>query len=124
MLVDAAGGKRFRTQRVFCKPLGCLFALRLRQVPHHFAETTGLNAAALQRLATGSARQAPLHGERAASIGAAGDDAEVGARLLERVQLDVGLGGTPFHEREGQGFPLPPVKCTAKGHLSRCARLC
>jgi hypothetical protein len=38
-------------------------------------------------------RQAPLHGERAASIGPAGEDAEVGARLLERVRLDVGLGG-------------------------------
>ena len=48
-----------------------------------YRETMGLNAAALQRLATGSARQAPLHGERAASIGAAGDDAEIGARLFQ-----------------------------------------
>ncbi|HKR92824.1 hypothetical protein [Novosphingobium sp.] len=31
-----------------------------------------------------SARQAPLHRLHAAGIGAAGDDAEVGARLLQR----------------------------------------
>jgi hypothetical protein len=30
---------------------------------------------------------------RPAGIGAAGDDAEVGARLLKRVRIDVGLGG-------------------------------
>jgi len=28
-----------------------------------------------------------------ACIGAAGDDAEVGARLFERLRIDVGLGG-------------------------------
>ena len=36
-----------------------------------------------ERAATGSARQAPLHRVRAAGIAAAGDDAEVGARLPE-----------------------------------------
>src|SRR5262245_56014431 len=39
-----------------------------------------------------SARQRPLHGERIAGIAAAGDDAEVTARLRERVRIDVGLG--------------------------------
>jgi hypothetical protein len=33
--------------------------------------------------------QAPLHGVRAAGIGAAGDDAEVAARLLEQHVVDV-----------------------------------
>jgi hypothetical protein len=72
-------------------------------IPAHWPEVGSRLAAAIaavmhdraqeERAATGSARQAPLHGERAASIGPAGDDAEVGARLLERVRLDVGLGG-------------------------------
>src|SRR5262249_38106906 len=35
----------------------------------------------------------PLHGMHAASIGAAGDDAEIGARLLKHVHVKVGLGG-------------------------------
>jgi hypothetical protein len=34
-----------------------------------------------------------MHRVRPAGVDAAGDDAEVGARLLERVRLDVGLGG-------------------------------
>jgi hypothetical protein len=37
-----------------------------------------------------SAGQAPLHGLHAPGIVAAGDNAEVGARLLERVRIDVG----------------------------------
>src|SRR5215472_4486159 len=40
-----------------------------------------------------SAGQAPLHGLHAAGIGAAGDDAEVAARLRERLDVDVGLFG-------------------------------
>ena len=39
------------------------------------------------------ARQAPLHGLHGAGIGAAGDDAEVGARLPERLLVNAGLGG-------------------------------
>ena len=38
--------------------------------------------------------QAPLHGLRPAGIGAAGDDAEIGACLPERLLIDVGLGGS------------------------------
>jgi len=38
-------------------------------------------------------RQAPLHRLDAAGVGAAGDDAEVGARLLQRRRIDVGLAG-------------------------------
>jgi hypothetical protein len=34
-----------------------------------------------------------VHRVRAARVGAAGDDAELGAGLLERVRIDVGLGG-------------------------------
>ena len=37
--------------------------------------------------------QAPLHRLRAAGVGAAGDDAEIGARLFERLRIDMGLGG-------------------------------
>jgi hypothetical protein len=37
------------------------------------------------------ARQAPLHGVRAAGVGPGGDDAEVAARLLERLHVDMGL---------------------------------
>src|SRR5262245_11029694 len=40
-----------------------------------------------------SARQAPLHRLRAAGIGAAGDDAEVGAGLLQRRRIHVGFRG-------------------------------
>src|SRR5215469_3425498 len=40
-----------------------------------------------------SAGQAPLHGLRSAGIGAAGDNVEIAARLLQRLQIDVGLGG-------------------------------
>jgi hypothetical protein len=40
-----------------------------------------------------SAGQAPLHGVRPAGIGAGGDDAEIGARLFQRLRIDVGLGG-------------------------------
>src|SRR5215469_15782779 len=43
---------------------------------------------------TGSARrQAPLHGERAAGVGAAGDDAEVAARGREQLVVDMRLRG-------------------------------
>jgi hypothetical protein len=38
-----------------------------------------------------SARQAPLHGVRPASVSAVGDDTEVGARLLQRLHVDVRL---------------------------------
>jgi hypothetical protein len=38
-----------------------------------------------------SAGQAPLHGLHAAGIAAGGDDAEVGARLFERMQIEVRL---------------------------------
>ena len=41
-----------------------------------------------------SAWQAPLHRLRPAGIGAAGDDAEIGACLPERLLIDVGLGGS------------------------------
>jgi len=37
--------------------------------------------------------QVPLHRLRPAGIGAASDDAEIGARLLQRLRVDVGLGG-------------------------------
>jgi hypothetical protein len=40
-----------------------------------------------------SPRQAPLHGHHAAGIAAAHDDAEIGARLVQRLRIDVGLGG-------------------------------
>src|SRR5215813_15637019 len=40
-----------------------------------------------------SAGQRPLHGLHAAGIAAGGDDAEVGARLPERLLIDVGLSG-------------------------------
>src|SRR5215469_12211658 len=40
-----------------------------------------------------SAGQAPLHGLHAPGIAAGGDDAEVGARLPERLLVNVGLGG-------------------------------
>src|SRR5215831_20119241 len=40
-----------------------------------------------------SCRQAPLHGLHAAGVAAAGDDAEVTARLPERLLVNVGLGG-------------------------------
>ena len=40
-----------------------------------------------------SAGQAPLRRLHAAGIAAANDDAEVGARLRERLHADVGLGG-------------------------------
>src|SRR5262245_20781832 len=53
--------------------------------PAHF-EDAGLSP-------TGSARQAPLHSLHAAGIGAAGDDAEVSARLFERLRIDVGFDG-------------------------------
>jgi len=42
-----------------------------------------------------SAGQASLHGVRAAGIGASGDDAEIGARLRERIGVDVGLFRPP-----------------------------
>ena len=44
-------------------------------------------------MSTALAGQAPLHGVRAAGIGAAGDDAEVGARLFQRPQINVRLFG-------------------------------
>jgi len=40
-----------------------------------------------------SAGQAPLHRLHAAGVAAAGDDAEIGARLFERLRIDVRLGG-------------------------------
>jgi hypothetical protein len=40
-----------------------------------------------------SAGQAPLHGLHALGIAARSDDAEVGARLFERLRIDMGLGG-------------------------------
>jgi len=40
-----------------------------------------------------SAGQAPLQGVRSAGIGAAGDEAEVGARPLQRLRINVRLGG-------------------------------
>jgi hypothetical protein len=43
--------------------------------------------------------QAPLHGLHAAGIAAASDDAEVGARLPERLLIDVGLGGSILGSR-------------------------
>jgi hypothetical protein len=52
--------------------------------------TPELDAARRSRALAG---QAPLHRVRAAGIGAGGDDAEVGARLLERLRIDVGLFG-------------------------------
>ena len=46
-----------------------------------------------------SARQAPLHRLHAAGISAAHGDAEVGARLPERLLIDVGLGGSILNSR-------------------------
>src|SRR5262249_61821996 len=40
-----------------------------------------------------SAGQAPLQGVHSAGIGAAGDEAEVGARPLQRLRINVRLGG-------------------------------
>src|SRR5262249_11211133 len=40
-----------------------------------------------------SAGQRPLHRLHTAGVGARGDDAEVGARLPERLLVNVGLGG-------------------------------
>src|SRR5215472_13928133 len=40
-----------------------------------------------------SARQAPLHRLHAPGIAAADDDTEIGARLPERLLVNVGLGG-------------------------------
>jgi len=40
-----------------------------------------------------SAGQAPLHRLYAARVGAADDDAEVDARLIQRVRIEVSLGG-------------------------------
>jgi hypothetical protein len=39
---------------------------------------------------------APLHGLHAPGIAAAGDDAEIGARLLQCGRVDVGLRGSPW----------------------------
>jgi len=47
------------------------------------------------------AGQAPLHRLHAAGTAAAGDDAEIGARLFQRLRIDVGLGGG------GDRSPLP-----------------
>jgi hypothetical protein len=46
-----------------------------------------------------SAGQAPLHRLHAAGIAAAGDNTEVGARLPERLLIDVGLGGSILGSR-------------------------
>jgi hypothetical protein len=40
-----------------------------------------------------SAGQTPLHRHHAAGIAAGGEHTEIGARLRQRVRIDVGLGG-------------------------------
>src|SRR5262245_917203 len=70
-----------------------------------------------------SAWQAPLHGLRPAGIGAAGDDAEIGACLPERLLIDVGLGGSILDDarRLGTTCELVPEEMlralTALGRL-------
>ena len=44
-------------------------------------------------MSTALAGQAPLHRLHAAGIAAADDDTEIGARLPERLLVNVGLGG-------------------------------
>jgi hypothetical protein len=64
-------------------------------VLHGAGASFHLNRNLSARCSGRSAWEAPLHREAvaAAGVGAAGHDAQVGARLLERVRLDVGLGG-------------------------------
>ena len=45
------------------------------------------------------AREAPLHRLHTAGIAAADDDTEIGARLPERLLVDVGLGGSILGSR-------------------------
>src|SRR5262249_3883448 len=51
-----------------------------------------------------SAGQAPLHGLHAAGIAAAGDDAEVGARLLEHAEVSLGGLGTNYSTTSSAGI--------------------
>jgi len=73
----------------------CVFSNTIQNLSSTFSRPqtghllTTLSASASACLA----RQRPLHRERVASIGAAGDDAEVVARLLERRRIDVGFDG-------------------------------
>src|SRR5262249_47771186 len=73
--------------------------------------------AALPRAPGGpvSAREAPLHRLHAAGIGAAGDDAEIGARLPERLLIDVGLGGSILNSRS-----MIYIQFSRRG-LARCS---
>ena len=63
--------------------------IRLWLRPCRFAVIAARSSAAW----ISSCRQAPLHRLDAAGIAAGGDDAELAARLLKRVLVDVGLGG-------------------------------
>src|SRR5262249_50502702 len=80
-------------------------------------------------LAAESARlagQAPLHRLHAAGIAAGGDDAEVGARLPERLLVNVGLGGRILDDARLLGATselLPKELLRARAALGRLCRL-
>jgi len=64
--------------------------------------TSELDAARRSRALAG---QAPLHGLHATGIAAGGDDAEVAARLFERLRIDVGFDGGLFDIARRLGAP-------------------
>src|SRR5262249_42899029 len=71
-----------------------------------------------------SARQAPLHGLRPAGIGAAGDDAEIGACLPERLLIDVGLGGSILDDARRLGATSELLAKEMQRALAALGRLC
>jgi len=77
----------------------------------------------VQDLPAALAGQGPLHGVRPAGIGAAGDDAEIGARLPEQVLVDVGLGGRRLdvgHQRGAMGQRLLEEALRPLAALANC----
>jgi hypothetical protein len=74
-----------------------------------------------------SARQAPLHRLHAARIRARGDDAEIGASLVQRCGINVRFGSRLFHVRHALGalsehVPKKPLRALAAGFgVSRAA---
>ena len=71
-----------------------------------------------------SARQAPLHRLRAAGIGAAGDDAEVGARPIQHRLADVGLDGRVLDGARRLGAMGELLPQEMLGALLALGRLC
>ena len=71
-----------------------------------------------------SVGQAPLHGLRSAGIGAAGDNVEIAARLLQRLQIDVGLGGGRLDGGHRLGAARERVPEEPLRALAGLARLC